>query len=106
MLALSRTSDGLGCDDPDQKSPRNSNTYAVQTAPWPFPDRVEKGSPIGYAHARRRSLKKMKNGLKKTRQRQCLEEDGIGRKRTVTPAESRQIRLGAHNSHGFVRKSC
>jgi hypothetical protein len=41
-------------------------------------------------------LKNTKTGWKKTRQRLCLEEDEVGRKRAFTPAESRQFRLGGH----------
>jgi len=74
---LSRTSDGPGCDGQDQKTPRNTSTYAVRTAPWPLLDRVEKSSPSGRAHALRRSLKKTKTSPKKTRQRRFLEEDGV-----------------------------
>src|SRR5665647_1206168 len=93
---LSRTSDAPGCDGPDQKIPRNTSTYAVPTAPWPLLDRVEKSSPVGHAHALGRSLKKTKTDPKKTRQRRFLEEDGVRRIRTFTPAKSRQIRPGGH----------
>jgi hypothetical protein len=90
------TSDGPGCDGLNRKTPRNTSTYAVPTAPWSPLDRVEKVSPVGRAHALRRSLKKTKASQKKTRQRRCLEEDGVRRIRTFTPAESRQIRPGGH----------
>ena len=46
---LSSTSGGSGCDGPGQKTPRNTSTYAVPTAPWPLLDRVEKCSPSGRA---------------------------------------------------------
>jgi hypothetical protein len=54
----SSTVDAYGCDGRDRKTARNTNTCAVRIAPRPLLDWVEQDSPIGHAHARRRSLKK------------------------------------------------
>ncbi|MEI7538956.1 MAG: hypothetical protein WCJ76_17190, partial [Comamonadaceae bacterium] len=96
MVQLSSSVDDPGCDDRHKKTPRNTSTYVVQTAPWEFLDGVEKSGPIGHTHAHQRSLKKTENDPKKTRQRRSLEEDGARRKRMFTPAESQHIQLGGH----------
>ena len=58
IALLSRSVDARGCDGPNRISARNTNTCAVRTAPSPLLDRVAQSSPIGSAHALRRSLKK------------------------------------------------
>jgi len=46
------------CGGQKGKTARSTSTCAVQIAPSSLPDWVERGGPIGRAHARRRSLKK------------------------------------------------
>jgi hypothetical protein len=97
MVLLSSSVDDCGFDGQHQKTPRNTSTYAVRTAPWSFLDRVEKRSHIGRTHAHQRSLKKIQNKPKKTRQRRFFEEDAVRRKRRFTPAESLYVQLGGHS---------
>jgi len=85
---LRSSADVRDCVGQGGTSARNTNTYAVPTAPWLLLDRVENCSPPGYAHAHRRSLKKTEIDPKKTRYRRGFEEDEGGRKCTFTPAES------------------
>jgi hypothetical protein len=96
MVLLSSSVDDCGFDGQHRKTPRNTSTYAVHTAPWSSFAGVENRSHIGHTHAHQRSLKKIQNKPKKTRQRRSLEEDGAGRKRRFTPAESLHIQLGGH----------
>lgn len=98
MGPLSSSAADCGCDGRNRKTPRNTSTYVVRTAPLPFLEGVEKRSPIGHTHAHRRSLKKTQNDPKKTRQRRSLEEDGVRRKCRFTPAESLHIQLGGHTN--------
>jgi hypothetical protein len=67
--------------------------YAVLR--WMFPGLAGQ-SVFVKSIALRNSLKKTEINPKKTRQRQCCEENGRGRKCTFTPTESRQNQLGGH----------
>jgi hypothetical protein len=101
MGLLSSSVDDPDCDGQHQKTPRNTSTYAVQTAPWSFLEGVENRSHIGHTHAHQRSLKKTENDPKKTRQRRFLEEDAVRRRCRFTPDESMHIQLGGH-THGLA----
>ena len=52
----------------------------------------------GHLYALRRSLKNSESNAKKMRQRRRSEQDGDRRRRTFTPLEFLQFRIGAHTN--------
>jgi hypothetical protein len=113
---LRSTSGGSGCDGPGQKTPRNTSTYAVPTAPWPLLDRVEKCSPSGRAtrpqaqfeenenRNRRRRVKD--DSWKKTDSEEYARSLRLNHGRFGPAATASVYRLSTHAfSHAFSVKS-